>query len=74
MTTRQPPFWGEAPEQEAMGWDFDGTQRFQATLGLRLTPAERLGWLERTLAEMRELCGLAREGRPTVSDNGVRDR
>ena len=68
MTGHQPPFSGESPEQETMGWGFDGAQRFQTTLGLRLTPAERLAWLERTLTEMRELCGLAREGRPTESD------
>jgi len=68
MTNRQTPFWGEDPEQESMGWDFDGAQRFQSTLGLRLTPSERLDWLERTLAEMRELCGLAREGRSTQTD------
>ena len=29
--------------------------------GLRLTPAERLRWLEETVAEMRQLQGLARK-------------
>ncbi len=36
-------------------------QRRQARMGLSLTPAERLAWLERTNAEMRALLGLARK-------------
>lgn len=44
-------------------WDFDGTRRHHIRLGLRLTPAERLRWLEETVNEMRRLQGLARQGR-----------
>lgn len=68
MSASQPTCWGERPEQEAMGWDFEGAKRFQISLGVSLTPAERLAWLERTLAEMSELCGLARKGRVIPPD------
>ena len=62
---KQPPApWDEDPEQEALGWDFEGARRFQAQLGLAMTPAERLQWLEDTVAEMRQLCGLARTAQP----------
>ena len=44
------------------GWE--GHDRRQARLGLELSPAERLEWLERTLAEMRELLGRASKGSP----------
>ena len=39
---------------------FDGHRRSQASLGLRLTPAERLRWLEDTMETMRRWQGLAR--------------
>ncbi len=42
---------------------YEGHQRRQARLGLALTPAERLAWLEKTTAEMRQLLGKARRGR-----------
>lgn len=45
------------------GWDFEGTRRHHLRHGLRLTPAERLRWLEETVDEMRRLQGLARKGR-----------
>ena len=35
-------------------------QRRQLRLGLAMTPAERLKWLENKLAEMRQLLGKAR--------------
>lgn len=44
-------------------WDFAGTRRHHLRRGLRLTPAERLRWLEETVDEMRRLQGLARSGR-----------
>jgi len=43
---------------------FEGHRRRQARLGLRLSPAERLRWLEETMEEMRALVGRARRGRP----------
>lgn len=49
-------------------WDFEGTRRHHIRLGLRLTPLERLRWLEETVDEMRQLQGLARRGRK-VSDS-----
>ena len=46
------------------GWDFEGTRRQHLEQGLRMTPEERLRWLEETVEEMRSLQGLARKGRP----------
>lgn len=43
---------------------YDGHARRQAGLGLRLTPAERLRWLEQTMEELRRVVGRARQGRP----------
>jgi hypothetical protein len=43
---------------------FQGHSRRQATLGLRLSPAERLRRLEETMEEMRGLLRRARRGRP----------
>ncbi len=43
---------------------FDGHRRRQARLGLRLSPAERLRWLEETMDELRGLVRRARRGRP----------
>jgi hypothetical protein len=53
-----------AADREGTGWDrgFDGHRRWQATLGLRLTPAERLRWLEETMEELRRLAERARRG------------
>ena len=42
---------------------FQGHSRRQAKLGLRLSPAERLRWLEETMQELRGLLGRARKGR-----------
>ena len=44
-------------------WSFEGTRRHHIRSGLRLTPLERLRWLEETVDEMRRLQGLARKGR-----------
>ena len=43
---------------------FEGHSRRQARLGLKLTPAERLRWLEQTMEELRGLLCRARQGRP----------
>jgi hypothetical protein len=50
-------------DREEDVWDFAGTRRHHIRQGLRLTPAERLRWLEETVDEMRRLQGLARFGR-----------
>jgi hypothetical protein len=39
---------------------FDGHRRAQAGFGLRLTPVERLRWLEETMAALRRWRGRAR--------------
>ena len=51
------------PEPDEDTWDFEGTRRHHIRMGLRLTPAERLRWLEQTVDEMRRLQGRARQGR-----------
>jgi hypothetical protein len=53
----------QAPKKEEGAWDFAGTRRHHLRLGLQMTPAERLRWLEETVEEMRQLQGLARRGR-----------
>ncbi len=61
---REPP--DGRSQSEAGGFDrgFEGHSRRQARIGLRLTPAERLRWLEQTMEELRPLIGRARLGRP----------
>lgn len=46
---------------------FEGHRRAQATMGLRLSPSQRLRWLEETMAVLRRWRGRAR-GAPTVGD------
>jgi hypothetical protein len=53
----------EGLKRKEDSWDFDGTRRHHIRLGLRLTHAERLRWLEETVDEMRQLQGLAQQGR-----------
>jgi hypothetical protein len=43
------------------GWN--GHRARQARRGLRLTPAERLRWLEETMEEMRRILGAAKRQR-----------
>jgi len=47
-------------------WDFEAHRRRQARLGLGLSPAERLRWLEQSMEELRKLVGRARHGRPVT--------
>jgi len=54
---------GPKPEANGCTWDFEGTRRHHIRAGLRLSPLERLRWLEETVDEMRQLQGLARKGR-----------
>jgi hypothetical protein len=53
-----------APPEQAFDRGFDGHARRQAVAGLALTPAERLAWLEETMATFRRWLGRARDGRP----------
>ena len=50
---------------------FEGNRRRQARLGLQLSPAERLRWLEETMDELRRLLGRARQGRLEQSSRGT---
>lgn len=45
----------------ALGWTYPETVRRQLEAGLRLTPAERLRWLEEMLDELLPLVGRARD-------------
>lgn len=47
-----------------LDWGFEGHRRRQARLGLQLSPAERLRWLEKSMEELRKLVGRARQGHP----------
>lgn len=48
---------------------FDGHRRAQAGMGLRMTPAQRLRWLEETMEALRRWQGRAR-GAPTIGSSG----
>jgi hypothetical protein len=50
------------PEEIAQAWQRQRHE--QARVGLRMTPAERLRWLEETMATLRRWCGRARQGQP----------
>ncbi|MBZ5638170.1 MAG: hypothetical protein LAO51_05345 [Acidobacteriia bacterium] len=50
--------------QDGFDRGYDGHRRRQARIGLSLTPAQRVRWLEETMEEMRRLLGRARLGRP----------
>ena len=55
-------------DPDGHGWDRKTHDRRQARLGLELSPAERLRWLEETMDELHRLVGLAsrrREGSTT---------
>lgn len=54
------PEAGQGPSDGApFDGTFEGTRRRQILLGLEIEPAERLRWLERTMAELRALQGRA---------------
>jgi len=48
------------------GWTHEETRQRQIRAGLRMTPAERLTWLEEMLDELLPLVGRAREAGPTA--------
>ena len=49
---------------------YDGHRREQIRMGLRLTPAQRLRWLEETMDSLRRWRGLARPTRPPSGTEG----
>ena len=50
-------------------WSTEANRRRQRRLGLAMPPAERIRWLEETVAEMRKILGRAREPRSTAEGN-----
>lgn len=60
----EPPNHNPFSEDPLLGWDFEWTRRQHLRIGLKMSPAERLRWLEETVEEMRSLQGLAKLGRP----------
>ncbi len=62
----------KAPETAGLPRGFDEHRRAQAGLGLGLTPAERLRWLEETMAAFRRWCGRASRARPEGGSSGER--
>ena len=58
-----------------LGWTRADGRRRQLDTGLRMTPAERIAWLEETLDELLPLLGRARDAVPPPERApGVRDR
>lgn len=45
-------------------WTFEGSRSRVLRMGLAMTPAERLRWLEETVEELLPWVGRARLGRP----------
>jgi hypothetical protein len=60
----EPELDRDPPPEPELDRLFDAHRRRQAALGLELTPAERLRWLEQTMATMRRWLGRARERDP----------
>jgi hypothetical protein len=52
---------------------FDGHRRVQARMGLRLTPAERLRWLDEAMDALRRWQGLARTTQVQPSEDEQRN-
>ena len=50
----------ELPDEE-LAWSWQAHRRRQIRRGLELTPAQRLRWLETTLAQARRILGRARK-------------
>lgn len=59
---------------DAFGWTFEATRRRQALLGLQLTPAERLQWLETTLAQLLPLAERARAASTGSTQSDAQNR
>jgi hypothetical protein len=61
--------------KEPVGFDrgFDGHWRRQVRLGLALTPAQRLRWLEQTMEELRPLVGRSRLAKPSSTATAISD-
>lgn len=62
-----------AKESSGIERGFDGHRRRQGRLGLALTPAQRLRWLEQTMEELRPLVGRARLVKPSSTATAISD-
>lgn len=58
------------PPEDGYGWTFEETRRRQMRAGLKMTPAERLAWLEEMLDELLPLVGRARETERSRRETG----
>ena len=56
-----------AAENAPESWTFADSRSRVLRMGLRMTPAERLRWLEETVEELLPWVGRARLGRPVDS-------
>lgn len=56
----------QVSEECAFDSGYEGHFRRQARLGLALTPAQRLRWLEETIEEMHRILGRAQSQEPTA--------
>lgn len=57
--------------EEELAWSWEANRRRQIRRGLELTPAERLQWLETTLAEARQLLGRAAATRDRCCESAL---
>lgn len=57
------------PESFQETWTFAGSRSRVLRMGLAMTPAERLRWLEETVEELLPWVGRARLGRPMDSSD-----
>lgn len=55
-------------EQDLDDWGWEAHRVAQLRAALRMSPAERLAWLEQTNATMRELLGLARSAGSSITE------
>lgn len=67
----------DPPPFDPESWDYDAARRVAVSEGLRMTPAERLRWLEETMEDLETLVGAARGDlaeRRTASSGRTADR
>jgi len=72
MAGEDDPFAREGTSPDS--WTFEGNRTRQIRMGLALTPAGRLRWLEETVEELLPWVGRARAGRPVGPLDPARQR
>lgn len=68
MTERNPHGPGA---RKPADWGFEEARKAASLEGLRMTPAERLRWLEETMTELQALLGRARDDRGRLAEDSA---